>query len=672
MVYLILVNITLTICYALYSMFFKKLTFFQWNRFYLLGSVVLALLIPIGLFIDLSDIWMMEQRMPTIDLGEVIDMDVVIIQTLQTGISVRDLIVPLYWIAVGISLLVMLYRFYRVRLLFRQEHERLSFSFFGRIFLGGQVRQHQTISVHEQVHVRQGHSYDVLFLELVKAFNWFNPVVYFYQKELKFQHECIADEICSEDKLAYAELLVAHALDVDDLQLANGFSNHSFLKKRIMMLFKNKSQTKHRYLYLAIAPVLLLVVASTLVFNTSKAKDIVADIENQVLDVNLPVSPLSPKVQASAANVDEDLSAIAFMEEQNTAKQDGIMREVNPQDTTGNELFTEVEVFPEPKGGMIAFRKWIEQNYDYPLKAIDAGVKGTVLVSYIVEKDGSLSNVKVVKDLGHGTGEAAVDMIKKAEKWSPGIQNGRPVRVAFSLPIRLDLTQQEKVSGVSTIAEPKMGFAAFRDWFATNFKSPRALTANDVDPVLLILYEVGSDAKIKNLQVVSDLDEAFKQEAIRLFKAVEWLPTDNAGTATNVRRGLFFKIGSDNKIIRNYTRVEVQAEPKGGMATFYSYLINNYRMPTEFTGTKKLGQATVEFVVGKDGGLKSSKVLNESSKGIGEQVSALIKKFGNWAPAILDGKNKESLYSITINLDDSATDNRIKVKINKYSMIKSS
>lgn len=104
------------------------------------------------------------------------------------------------------------------------------------------------------------------------------------------------------------------------------------------------------------------------------------------------------------------------------------------------EIFRSVEIQPEPPGGMAAFRKWIAENYVYPQAATEAGIKGTVHVTFVVEKDGSLTDIKVVRDLSYGTGQAAVNMLKKAKKWSPGIQNGRPVRVQYSLPIRLDLT----------------------------------------------------------------------------------------------------------------------------------------------------------------------------------------------------------------------------------------
>lgn len=108
---------------------------------------------------------------------------------------------------------------------------------------------------------------------------------------------------------------------------------------------------------------------------------------------------------------------------------------------SGDQIFESVEINPDPPGGMAAFRKWIADNYQYPQGAIDAGVKGTISVSFVVEKDGSLTDIKVLRDLSYGTGQAAENLLKRARKWNPGIQNGRPVRVAYTLPIKLDLTQ---------------------------------------------------------------------------------------------------------------------------------------------------------------------------------------------------------------------------------------
>lgn len=110
-------------------------------------------------------------------------------------------------------------------------------------------------------------------------------------------------------------------------------------------------------------------------------------------------------------------------------------------ETVTDQIFQSVEINPEPPGGMKSFMEWVAKNYQYPQAAMDAGVNGQVQISFVVERDGSLTDLRVVKDLKFGTGEAALKMLAKAPKWSPGIQNGRPVRVAYTLPIRLNLQQ---------------------------------------------------------------------------------------------------------------------------------------------------------------------------------------------------------------------------------------
>ncbi|MFZ4262626.1 energy transducer TonB [Sphingobacterium sp. HJSM2_6] len=112
-------------------------------------------------------------------------------------------------------------------------------------------------------------------------------------------------------------------------------------------------------------------------------------------------------------------------------------------DGNSNEIldFISVQVQPEYPGGIEAFRKFVQSNLVYPQSAIEAGVKGVVQVSFVIDKNGAITELNIDKDLSHGIGQAAVTAIKKAKKWEPAIQNGRKVPVKYSLPIRLDLSQ---------------------------------------------------------------------------------------------------------------------------------------------------------------------------------------------------------------------------------------
>ena len=111
-------------------------------------------------------------------------------------------------------------------------------------------------------------------------------------------------------------------------------------------------------------------------------------------------------------------------------------------DDNSNNTFTSVEIMPTPVGGLPAFMQWIAENYNFPQQALDQGVSGVIEVSFVVEKDGTLTDIAVKRDMKFGTGDAAINLLKKAKKWKPGVQNGLKVRVAYTLPIRLSAVSQ--------------------------------------------------------------------------------------------------------------------------------------------------------------------------------------------------------------------------------------
>ena len=98
-----------------------------------------------------------------------------------------------------------------------------------------------------------------------------------------------------------------------------------------------------------------------------------------------------------------------------------------------NTVYNAVEVKPDFPGGLQKFYDFVGKNYRAP----EEDIKGKVYVQFVVEKDGSLTDIKVMRDIGYGTGAEAIRVLKKSPKWKPGIQNGRPVRVLYSLPISI-------------------------------------------------------------------------------------------------------------------------------------------------------------------------------------------------------------------------------------------
>lgn len=110
-----------------------------------------------------------------------------------------------------------------------------------------------------------------------------------------------------------------------------------------------------------------------------------------------------------------------------------VVQEVIEEDTSVHSL-AGIEQKPEYPGGIEKFYQFVGKNYQAPE---EEGLKGKVYVTFVVEKDGSLTDIKVIRDIGYGTGKEAIRVLNKCPKWIPGEQNGKKVRVLYSLPITI-------------------------------------------------------------------------------------------------------------------------------------------------------------------------------------------------------------------------------------------
>ena len=108
-----------------------------------------------------------------------------------------------------------------------------------------------------------------------------------------------------------------------------------------------------------------------------------------------------------------------------------------------DQVFLVVEEDPEYPGGPEALYQFIAENMRYPQEAKERGITGRVFVTFVVEKDGSVGNIKVLRDIGGGCGEEAVRVVGMMPKWKPGKQRGKPVRTQYNLPVVFNLSEQE-------------------------------------------------------------------------------------------------------------------------------------------------------------------------------------------------------------------------------------
>ncbi len=275
--YMLKVNLAILICWALYRIAFRKFTFFQWNRFYLLASVVLSFILPLLRFPPGSQL-VAAAELNGID-WEYVDYLVgtpVVLASENTGIAPRSLVLAIYLGGALFLMIACIWRFLHIRKLtvhatriengpvqiYVQDGSHGSFTLFRRIYLDRHAWENKVDHVlrHEMVHASQLHSIDLMFMSFVGVLLWFNPFVFLLMRYARENHEYLADEnaLDGPDTLAaYLVCLRDETIRRNSPAIANYFKS-STIKKRIIMLTNHQSNHQKKWRYLAILPIVAL------------------------------------------------------------------------------------------------------------------------------------------------------------------------------------------------------------------------------------------------------------------------------------------------------------------------------------------------------------------------------------------------------------------------------
>lgn len=424
MLYLLQVNVGLILFYALYKLVCTRDTFFRSRRFILIVSLVLPFILP---FIDVREWLESRDRMIMLthfDYSAVLPEIVVGSEAVETGnrVFVLSEWIGYLYLAGVVVLLVRLavQAFSLYRLIVRMPEKEINgvrikclndpsgpFSFFGWIFMNPAAVKEDEISeilTHEMAHVKQHHSVDVLLAEMVSICCWMNPFAWLLKREVRLNLEFLADRKVMEAGFAtksYQYHLLGLAYN-HKYGLSNNF-NFSHLKQRIIMMNKKKSNaTGHIKYALFVLPAFALLVAG----NISCSQD-ASQTEDAKEEVVAPVSPEAKEAPADS-----------------TAKE---------------EVFMVAEQMPEFPGGMKELLKFLQNNLKYPENAMKNNVQGRVIVQFVVEKDGTLTEFKVARSVDPDLDAEALRVLQTMPKWKPGMQRGKIVRVKFTVPVSFKL-----------------------------------------------------------------------------------------------------------------------------------------------------------------------------------------------------------------------------------------
>ena len=457
--------IFLSMMYIPYMLMLRKESFFHFNRILLISIMLLSLILPLCDFHALSiENHPIQEGMTTIILPTV---TIGAEEVMPVSDSINWVNVILYIYIAGIMItaiwklvqLCLLYRTIHSCVLWKDKqngitiychaHDIAPFSWFNTIVISENDYQNNAneILCHEIGHIRNYHSFDILLVNIVETIQWWNPLSWILASSLRDVHEYEADDEVLTSGVnikQYQMLLIRKAVGSSSYAFANSF-NHSLLKKRITMMLKSKSNPWMRTKALYIIPVATIAIS---VFATPELNNQVSAISEAAQSTiegkgtnNFAINQVSePEIVAAKkktheiANDDKDRMAEILKRKMQMEKE--------KVENHNQKVFDVVEVMPEYPGGINELLNYLTSSIKFPEKA--KGAKARVIVTFVVEKDGSVNNVNTVQfkaenEISEEGKNAIIEeserVVSNMSKWTPGKQSGENVAVNYTLPI---------------------------------------------------------------------------------------------------------------------------------------------------------------------------------------------------------------------------------------------
>jgi TonB family protein len=399
--------------YIVYSVLLSRDTAYSRNRAYILLSILSSFILP---FVSLhtlkpmnirffgkllSDVFITPSSATSAAAGKLSSTESI----LNSVFTIYLIVACVFFIKVLIDLLNLLFLILRhkdtgSRIIRFSGFSTSGFSAMGYIFINVRLSPEDAGEIirHEQNHLRLNHFLDIIFIEIIKSFQWFNPVAYLFNRSLRAIHEYQADERCISSGVpivSYQSLLLSQVFKSRAFNMSNSFSNPSLIKKRMIMM------TKARTSSIANIKILLVIPVAAFVFLTISAYREIPSIDGAV--------------------------------------QNGVNLNTRDAVYSKEEPFVAVEEMPMFPGGDEALLKYIGENTTYPENSKMKGVQGRVIVRFCVTSTGSVDRLTVLHGVAADLDAEALRVVGTLPKFKPGRQSGKDVPVWYMVPITFTL-----------------------------------------------------------------------------------------------------------------------------------------------------------------------------------------------------------------------------------------
>ena len=609
--------------------------------------------------------------------------------------------------------------------IYHLQDEITPFSFFNWIFIHLETHTEEELKqilLHEHTHVSQRHSIDVMLAEMMCIAFWYNPIVWFMKRDVAINLEYLADNAVLQkgiDTHEYQCNLLQMNYPETAVQLINNF-NVSQLKQRIIMMNSQKSPLRKLAKYLSVLPLALLLITANSVyaqqnelqqvttppqepvkkenktnetvvigsgsmngltpkslsekFGDGKLLIIVDDVKMEKgFDMN-SIKPDDIKsisvlkdasAKASYGNERED-GVIVITTKKSLQMNNGKKKDSDQIKTNGdNDIFVVVEKQPEFPGGIQALMNFLGDNIKYPVEAQKERIQGRVIVNFIINEDGSLSDIKVLRGQNELLDAEAVRVISNMPNWKPGTQKGEAVKVRFTLPVDFRL-QGDKEKAPFSLKEEGLiiGFtpnkensAKFLSFLSGIIKYPVIAQENGIMGFVKASYDVNINGEISNIKIVEGADPALDAELTRIIKImpkdIALIRTDGKAASNNNLSANFILQGDERKVLESEKResdiVVVGYAPQSKDATkelqkkpsivsrkdqktdrkFYEFISQRIKYPIIAQENGITGVVRASYDVNSNGVISNIKITKSADPSLNAELKRIIQLMPN-------------------------------------------
>lgn len=530
--YVIETALSLGIFTVVYLLFLRKETRFNANRFYLMGALLFSTFLPfISIKTNFINISTVSVEAPVDSFQGTNLLETITVYASGFPAKVSNAIfsfnfsVLIYFLGAAAALFLIITGIYQLlrivtanrkfnlkgAKLIISKKETAPYSFFNFIFIGRDLiaqKNWKSVVQHEIEHMRQGHSFDILFIDCMMVFQWFNPFYWIIRRLVRENHEFIADNgVIKKGKITpsgYMSLLLTQAIGGHPVITSN-FFNVKTIKKRFKMITNNKKgkQSLLRYVVGVLA---------------AMSVSICFAVENN-----------------TAGNVTNPNSIISSDEGNSLF------------DSFFNESVKVDDDKAEYPGGEKALIKFIAENTKYPVEAVNKKIQGKVFVKFNINKDGKVEYANIVKGVDPSLDEEALRVIKSMPAWNVGKNYGSKVSMGFTIPVTFVLDNKNKGAAalkdkvneryimVEDMPEFNGGIDAFKKFIMENVKYPAEAANKKIQGKVYVTFDVDVDGKVINATVVRGVSPLLDEEALRVVNAMPaWKPGSIKGKAVPV------------------------------------------------------------------------------------------------------------------------------------------